>query len=79
MKKIVIKKKDFNELAFDILNYSTDVKKQDLTPSSDSIEKNPAAVALGRLGGKKGGPARAKAAGISNKQWKFRYILSLMD
>jgi len=24
-------------------------------------EKNPAAVALGRLGGKKGGPARAKA------------------
>lgn len=24
-------------------------------------EKNPAAVALGKLGGKKGGPARAKA------------------
>jgi hypothetical protein len=25
-----------------------------------SVEKNPAAVALGRLGGRKGGPARAK-------------------
>ena len=29
-------------------------------PPKDSPEKNPAAVALGRLGGLKGGPARAK-------------------
>ena len=29
-------------------------------PESDIGDKNPAAVALGRLGGKKGGPARAK-------------------
>lgn len=26
----------------------------------NAVDKNPAAVALGRLGGKKGGPARAK-------------------
>lgn len=32
----------------------------DTTPSEPTTqEKNPAAVALGRLGGKKGGPARA--------------------
>jgi hypothetical protein len=30
------------------------------TPEPAKPEKNPAAVALGRLGGKKGGPARAK-------------------
>lgn len=30
--------------------------------------KNPAAVALGRLGGKKGGPAQAKK--LSNKWWE---------
>jgi hypothetical protein len=29
-------------------------------PAEDTIHKNPAAVALGRLGGKKGGRARAK-------------------
>jgi len=28
-------------------------------PSPDTSQKNPAAVALGKLGGKKGGPARA--------------------
>ena len=31
-----------------------------LEPEPDIGHKNPAAVALGRLGGKKGGPARAK-------------------
>lgn len=29
-------------------------------PADDQPKKNPAAVELGRLGGKKGGPARAK-------------------
>ena len=33
----------------------------EMTEGDDKPEKNPAAVALGRLGGKKGGPARAKA------------------
>lgn len=37
---------DVNEIAFRVLREATG-------------EKNPAAVALGRLGGKKGGPARA--------------------
>jgi hypothetical protein len=37
-----------------------DAKKQPIK------EKNPAAVALGKLGGKKGGPARAKA--LTKKQ-----------
>jgi hypothetical protein len=32
-----------------------------LTGTEETPEKNPAAVALGRLGGKKGGLARAKA------------------
>jgi len=30
------------------------------TEEGEQPQKNPAAVALGRLGGKKGGPARAK-------------------
>ena len=44
-----------------------------LTEGSEPPEKNPAAVALGRLGGLKGGPARAKSlsakrrAGIAKK------------
>lgn len=32
-------------------------------PMADTSGKNPAAVALGRLGGLKGGPARAKKLG----------------
>ena len=41
---------DVNELARAIVDEATEER-----------EKNPAAVELGRLGGKKGGPARAKA------------------
>ena len=43
---------DVNELAFQIMKEATEEK-----PAKG---KNPAAVALGRLGGIKGGPARAK-------------------
>jgi hypothetical protein len=51
------KKKDVNETAFAIMQQATGQdSKQDTTPS----EKNPAAVALGRLGGLKGGVERAK-------------------
>lgn len=39
-----------------------------ITVSSDPDGKNPAAVALGRLGGLKGGKARAKS--LSKKQRK---------
>ena len=55
-KKPTKKKKDINELAFDIVQQATGQTHPDKTPP----DKNPAAVALGRLGGLKGGPARAK-------------------
>lgn len=45
------KKKDINILASQIVGEAT---------KESSIEKNPAAVALGRLGGLKGGKARAE-------------------
>jgi hypothetical protein len=45
------KSKDPNVIAANVVEQATDEAK---------IEKNPAAVALGRLGGKKGGRARAK-------------------
>ena len=48
---------DVNTLAFQIVKEATQEKPASLEPIK---EKNPAAVALGRLGGLKGGPARAK-------------------
>lgn len=49
--------RDANQVANDILNQITgNAPKEDLPPV-----KNEAAVALGRLGGKKGGAARAKS------------------
>lgn len=52
-------KPDENEIAKSIVNQATgeEPKPED---QDEKPEKNPAAVALGRLGGKKGGPARAK-------------------
>jgi hypothetical protein len=50
---------DFNQIAAGIVNQAT----QPTPPEMAKLvapEKNPAAVALGKLGGKKGGPARAK-------------------
>lgn len=58
-KKKDTKKRDFNELAFDIVQQVTD-EDHSKDPSEESADKNPHAVALGRLGGLKGGPARAK-------------------
>lgn len=45
---------DFNLRALEIVEEATGQK-----PKKEPPEKNPAAVALGRLGGKKGGKARA--------------------
>ena len=45
---------DPNVIAFDVVQQATAEDEPETTPV-----KNPAAVALGRLGGKKGGPARA--------------------
>jgi uncharacterized OB-fold protein len=47
---------DVNILASKIVESATKGKPK----PEESDEKNPHAVALGRLGGKKGGPARAK-------------------
>jgi len=53
------KKQDINVLAYNIVQETTE---EDLSndPTKNPSSKNPAAVALGRLGGLKGGPARAK-------------------
>lgn len=51
--------RDENQLAKGIVEQVTESAKE-------QPEKNPAAVALGRLGGKKGGPARA--AKLSKKR-----------
>lgn len=57
MQKRSGKKLDINERAFSIVQQLTgEVPKDD--PDKD---KNPAAVALGRLGGLKGGKARAES------------------
>ena len=53
---------DLNELARRIVDRATGAEP----PADDNSGKNPAAVALGRLGGKKGGPARA--ANLTAKQ-----------
>ncbi len=49
---------DLNKLASFILDQATDEEKKN--PEEEFDGKNPAAVVLGRLGGKKGGVARAK-------------------
>ena len=55
MPKRSSKQKDTQQLARSIL----DTVVPDAEPQADQPEKNPAAVALGRLGGLKGGKARA--------------------
>jgi hypothetical protein len=55
MPKRSSKKKDINETAFSIVQQATG---QSETPQAQP-EKNPAAVSLGKLGGLKGGAARA--------------------
>ena len=61
------KPSDLNELAQSIVDEATsepapESEGEAAPPPDDeqNVGKNPAAVALGRLGGKKGGPARAK-------------------
>lgn len=49
---------DVNEAAFRIVQQATRDRDSD---QSETPAKNPAAVALGRLGGLKGGPARKAA------------------
>ena len=56
MEKKPKRPKDINELAAFIAEQATSDSKPD---QSEEPQKNPHAVALGRLGGKKGGKARA--------------------
>ena len=55
-KKTTKRPSDQNKLAKLVVDQLTGTEE----PPKDTPEKNPAAVALGRLGGLKGGPARAK-------------------
>jgi len=55
MPKRSSRQKDSSEIARHVL----DAVVPDAEPPKPEKEKNPAAVTLGRLGGKKGGPARA--------------------
>jgi hypothetical protein len=53
--------KDINQLARAIVEEATCKRAAQEAPAEQPRrDKNPAAVALGKLGGKKGGPARAK-------------------
>jgi len=59
---------DVNEIASSIIGHITGEDKPAPNPSKEAPQKNPAAVALGRLGGLKGGHARA--AKLSAKKRK---------
>jgi|HubBroStandDraft_6_1064221.scaffolds.fasta_scaffold2452354_1 hypothetical protein len=50
--------RDFNQRAFQIMQEATGQAAK-YTPGEPDASKNPHAVALGRLGGLKGGPARS--------------------
>ncbi|MCK5126942.1 MAG: hypothetical protein KAR42_11865 [candidate division Zixibacteria bacterium] len=57
------KRLDINELANQVVNDATEPEPEEdelEKPKPEDEGKNPAAVALGRLGGLKGGKARAK-------------------
>ena len=54
---------DPNVTAFDVVRRATETEDAPEAPPA----KNPAAVALGRLGGLKGGPARARALSAERK------------
>jgi hypothetical protein len=53
--------RDINQLAASIVDEATreDALEPQPDPQPEKPAKNPAAVELGRLGGRKGGPARA--------------------
>lgn len=71
---------DVNVTAFQILQAATgETAEEALAKKKTTSEKNPAAVALGRLGGLKGGKARAeklstkKRSEIAKKAAKARW------
>lgn len=62
------KRLDINQLAKSITDQATGETKPEAESKPDYGDKNPAAVELGRLGGLKGGKARAKK--LSKKRRK---------
>jgi hypothetical protein len=56
-------KRDVNEVAFDVVKKATDPESSSSEGSGSPPDdgKNPAAVELGRKGGRKGGKARAES------------------
>lgn len=59
---------DVNVTAFEILQAATGEPTEELPRKKAQPEKNPAAVALGRLGGLKGGKARAAKLSASKRK-----------
>jgi hypothetical protein len=60
--------RDTNQLAKLIVDLSVGEAQEALPPSPDDTGKDPAAVALGRRGGLKGGKARAKALSAKRRK-----------
>ena len=59
---------DISQLAYQIVQEATQEVKGVIPASIPTKEKNPAAVALGRLGGLKGGPSRAKNLSVKKRK-----------
>lgn len=59
-------KKDFSQVALSVVEQATG--EHLTTPPAVKAEKNPAAVALGRLGGLKGGNARAARLTVEKRR-----------
>lgn len=59
---------DVNVTAFEIMQAATGEPEEGLAKRKDQPEKNPAAVALGHLGGLKGGKARAKKLSVQERK-----------
>lgn len=57
---------DINQIAFSVVSEATKDEKKETTEGKP--EKNPAAVALGRLGGLKGGKARAESLSAKKRK-----------
>ena len=64
MPKRSSKPRDLNALAFNIVGKAIG----DIKPEEEKSKKNPAAVALGKLGGLKGGKARAKVLSAKRRK-----------
>jgi hypothetical protein len=60
--------KDIAQLAYQIVQEATQEVKQEEPAPTPTQDKNPAAVALGRLGGLKGGKARAEKLSATKRK-----------